>query len=700
MSDIFQFNYPSNTNSSDPFVDLLATGDDLSSSDAIGSQSIDTGFDFPNQSIDLNQSPAISNDYHSYSPYAPDHLQESPALNLSALHPALSNYTDLQKIGAGSQGTMLRAVAHDGTKVAIKVFDIQKTDGLKSLELFEREIDTLKNINVPGVPKFIEDIRTMQYLYLIEEYIDAPSLEKRMQNGQRFRLNEIIQILSNAAKILDELYAYIPPIVHRDIKPANLLIDDALNVWLVDFGVVASKAPESLAMTFAGTAGYLAPEQLYGRATPASDIFSLGVTIAHLVTQKAPCDMTMDGVKLDINKYIPSNVPAWFIHILNKMIASDPADRFQNARQILGQIEDAQIADVQAQNINITATSQQIIPSNISDNSSPSLTANETFSLENGIAFHSEESDAYKELDSDKSYKNIEHSEPLDASNHNENVNALNTAEKPLEVQLKEHIKDIYQPFLDIVSDYNWYILWIPIILLSLLLMPFFIYYAAFEAEFSEFFLYWVPAVYPFIYALGGIVAKESCIKDADFEEKCRSYKNDALKLNQIYATELRLPESDKANTLPHFLELSQLVDGSSPCYEAQAPLTIVEEKRLDDYIEQQIGPYPCLAFEPYTQKNYIHHIIQPIFITLIAIAIIVFTMLLSALPTVWTIISSAIYFLSFLGYFKFLKYIFTKYIKRISNPDYIDAYQLYVRRFVNECRAPQAPKQNNPSAK
>ena len=283
MSDNSNSTYPSNTDLSASLSTLRVSGDEYSAPYTSTSEQNDieqNAFDLPD------------------APYTSEHPLTQ--------HPALSRYSELKKIGAGSQGTMLRACTADGTQIAIKVFDIQKADSLKSLELFEREIDTLKNINVPGVPKFIEDIRTDRYLYLVEEYINAPSLEKRMQTGQRFTFEQVLTILKNAAQILQDLGDLIPPVVHRDIKPANLLVDDACHVALVDFGVVAAKDQSSFAMTFAGTAGYLAPEQLYGKATTASDIFSLGVTIAQLVTGKAPCDMNMDGLKLNIHKY-----PQW-----------------------------------------------------------------------------------------------------------------------------------------------------------------------------------------------------------------------------------------------------------------------------------------------------------------------------------------------------------------------------------------------------
>lgn len=263
------------------------------------------------------------------------HSDPTHAQDLSAEHPALAKYADLQTIGAGGQGTMLRATAPDGAKVAIKVFDIQKTDGLKSLELFEREIDTLKNINIKGVPHFIEDIRADRYLYLIEEYIDAPSLEKRMKTGPRFTFAQIETILKNTAKILQDLSELVPPVIHRDIKPANLLVDKNLNVTLVDFGVVAAQSQETFSMTFAGTAGYLAPEQLYGKASPASDVYSLGITIVHLITGIAPCDMSIDGISLDIDKYIPRNIPQSFTHIIKKMINPKVSERLQSGKEVL-----------------------------------------------------------------------------------------------------------------------------------------------------------------------------------------------------------------------------------------------------------------------------------------------------------------------------------------------------------------------------
>ena len=255
---------------------------------------------------------------------------------LEATHPMLcERFHDLRKIGAGSQGTMLRALDGAGIPVAIKVFDLGGTDGLKSLELFEREIETLRTLDCPGVPRFVDRLQSERYIYLVEEYIDAPSLAQRMHDGVKYTFAQIETIFRNALEILNVLGAYVPPVIHRDIKPGNLLVDDALHVHLVDFGTVADKYQKTMAMTFAGTAGYLAPEQLYSKASPASDVFALGMTFVHLVTRVSPCDMSRNGLDPEIDKYIPVNIPKWFVRTLKKMICADPTARFQNGADVL-----------------------------------------------------------------------------------------------------------------------------------------------------------------------------------------------------------------------------------------------------------------------------------------------------------------------------------------------------------------------------
>ena len=288
------------------------------------------------QMIPSKQSAVV---YDNFS-YPLDRNKEKNALDEQ--HPALlGHYHNLEKIGHGAQATMLKALDKADHPVAIKLFEYQKASEWKEFELFEREISVLKDLDIHGVPKYIETIKADNCIYLVEEYIDALSLEKQLNKGRIFSADECVVILKNIAKILQLLGNRIPPIVHRDIKPANILADKQLNVYLVDFGVVANTV-QTISMTFAGTAGYVAPEQLYGKTTPASDIFSLGATMLHLLTRVAPCDMKLKGFLPDFDKYIPSSVPGWFGDLIIKMMSPDPESRPQNGDALVKLIEAGQ----------------------------------------------------------------------------------------------------------------------------------------------------------------------------------------------------------------------------------------------------------------------------------------------------------------------------------------------------------------------
>ena len=277
-------------------------------------------------------SPKSDQNQNSYDQPMPDITQPDPLASEHAV--LLSHYHSLEKIGHGAQATMLKALDNENRPVAIKVFDYSKATEWKDVELFEREIEVLKNLNINGVPKYIETIKTNSIIYLVEEYIDAFSIEKQLKNGRKFSTAECVTIMEHTAAILSKLSDHIPPIVHRDIKPANLLVDDDLNVYLVDFGVVTN-TQQTISMTFAGTAGYVAPEQLYGKSSPASDIFSLGSTMLYIISRVAPCDMELNGILPNFDKYIPPTVPEWLSNMIKQMMSVNPSERPQNGDKLI-----------------------------------------------------------------------------------------------------------------------------------------------------------------------------------------------------------------------------------------------------------------------------------------------------------------------------------------------------------------------------
>lgn len=251
-------------------------------------------------------------------------------------------YSILEKIGHGAQGNVYKAKDTSGNIVAIKVFDLHDAPDWKAVELFKREVETLKSLSIDGIPKYIDFIDANPYFFLVESYISAKSLQDYIEKGFRATDHQVYCILIKTLTILNELHNQRVPIIHRDIKPGNILVEfvnnDDVDVWVVDMGTVTSLRQSSHASTIAGTSGYAAPEQLMGNAVPASDLYALGMTIVHLLSGVAPWNMEMNGLSVQFEKYLPVNLSASLKSILLDMLRPDPSARIQTAKTALSRL--------------------------------------------------------------------------------------------------------------------------------------------------------------------------------------------------------------------------------------------------------------------------------------------------------------------------------------------------------------------------
>jgi serine/threonine protein kinase len=120
--------------------------------------------------------------------------------------------------------------------------------------------------------------------------------------------------------------------VHRDVKPANVLRDQDGRIRLVDFGGARDIAATAArrASTVVGTFGYMAPEQLRGKALPASDLHALGATIVFILTGRSPAELPQRRLRVDLRgeARVPPALRPW----LEKMLAPAIEDRFATAR--------------------------------------------------------------------------------------------------------------------------------------------------------------------------------------------------------------------------------------------------------------------------------------------------------------------------------------------------------------------------------
>src|SRR5690606_15612989 len=131
-------------------------------------------------------------------------------------------------------------------------------------------------------------------------------------------------------------------VVHRDVKPANVLLTDQGVVKLTDFGIARAASSTGLTKTgeMLGTPHYLSPEQALGRsATPASDLYSLGVVAHELLTGRRPFDLDtpVATALAHINEpmpTLPAAVPTDLLEVVSRCLAKEPGDRPASAREI------------------------------------------------------------------------------------------------------------------------------------------------------------------------------------------------------------------------------------------------------------------------------------------------------------------------------------------------------------------------------
>ncbi|NJK33602.1 MAG: serine/threonine protein kinase [Oscillatoriales cyanobacterium SM2_2_1] len=205
-------------------------------------------------------------------------------------------YRAIAPMGQGGMGRTFRALQLDTqTPCAIKQFYPRSQDPRfyeKALSLFQREAFQLRELGAhPQIPKFLDFFSESNYWYLVQEFINGADLEVLLHSGGPFSEFQIRELLQQMLPVLSFLEQH--QVIHRDIKPANILLTGDGRYVLVDFG--ASKTHNSqLTGTLIGTAEYAAPEQTQGRATYASDIYSLGVTCIHLLTKQSPFDLYDD----------------------------------------------------------------------------------------------------------------------------------------------------------------------------------------------------------------------------------------------------------------------------------------------------------------------------------------------------------------------------------------------------------------------
>jgi len=257
-------------------------------------------------------------------------------------------YRPLYPLGKGGFGRTLLAVDEHlpaQPKCVVKQFCFPESDEdayKKAMELFHQEAFYLYELKHKQIPSLFAHFEQEGQLYLVQEFILGETLEQELKSQGLFKEAKIWQLLQDLLPVLEFIHSH--QVIHRDIKPANIMRRrPGGDLVLIDFGVAKLFKDSKLLRTgtTVGSPEFMAPEQTRGKALPASDLYSLGVSCIHLLTGTSPFDLfdiTSDRWVWRDYLTADNHVKYHLGAILDKLLQDALSQRYQSAIEVLDQI--------------------------------------------------------------------------------------------------------------------------------------------------------------------------------------------------------------------------------------------------------------------------------------------------------------------------------------------------------------------------
>jgi eukaryotic-like serine/threonine-protein kinase len=264
-------------------------------------------------------------------------------------------YQLAEPIAAGGVGQVWRAsdLLLD-REVAVKLLRPEYADHPDTLERFRAEARHAGSLTHPCVARVYDYGNAGPAVppYLVMEYVNGPSLADMLAVDPVHPVLAL-DVAAQAAAGLDAAHRI--GLVHRDIKPGNILVGADGLVKITDFGIAhaAGSAPITGPGLVMGTTQYMAPERIAGgQATPASDLYALGILIYECLTGLPPYDggtaEVMAGHLYLPMPTLPAGVPPELRELITRLTAKDPSARLSDAAEVAAiatRLRDALAAD-------------------------------------------------------------------------------------------------------------------------------------------------------------------------------------------------------------------------------------------------------------------------------------------------------------------------------------------------------------------
>ncbi len=222
----------------------------------------------------------------------------------------------------------------DGSKLVVLKEAVIPSDGNESIkekakEMFEREAKLLMKLDHSGIVRVIDSFSEGQRNYLLLEFINGVDLRQLVaQNGPQ-KESDVLEWAVQVALALKYMHEREQPIIHRDLTPDNLVLRNDGQVIIVDFGA-ANEFIGTATGTFVGKHSFIAPEQLKGKATTHSDIYSFACTLYFLLTGQEP-----EALLPSNPKELAPSVSDELCELIESCTQLEASDRYQTVAQML-----------------------------------------------------------------------------------------------------------------------------------------------------------------------------------------------------------------------------------------------------------------------------------------------------------------------------------------------------------------------------
>jgi serine/threonine-protein kinase len=266
----------------------------------------------------------------------------------------VKGYEIYGKLGEGGLGVVFKAKQISMNRlVALKILHKRWLNDEEFKQRFLVEARLVGKLSHQNLIKVYDVGREDWKLFFSMEFVEGETLEDMIEREGPLDAQRAIDITLQVLRAINYIARY--DIVHCDIKPSNVMLTQDNIVKLGDFGFVKSNI--EIAVTeegsVLGTPDYISPEQAMGKTVDfRSDIYSLGVTLYHMVAKAPPFDGTVSTImrahireKMPSPKAVNPNVPDALCKVIEKMTAKDPKDRYQKCEDLFEDLEAVRLAD-------------------------------------------------------------------------------------------------------------------------------------------------------------------------------------------------------------------------------------------------------------------------------------------------------------------------------------------------------------------